>query len=114
MDETNYTKFRGKCKEFCDALILERPDLELVRGHYYEPHWSREEPHWWCVDSEGLIIDPTVKQFPSGGIKEFYTQYSGFSDCEECSKSIPEAEIIMQGRFTVCSTQCAMKLVGLA
>lgn len=109
----DYKKYRGKCKEFCDALILERPELTLVRGHYFEPQWARDEAHWWCTEPDGTIVDPTAKQFPSGCIKELYTPYNGFSDCEECGESIPEARIIMQGRYPVCSDHCAMKLVGL-
>lgn len=110
----DYKKYRGKCKEFCEALIIERPELTMVRGYYYEPNWNREEAHWWCVDSIGTIIDPTRKQFPSGGIACFYRPYDGFSDCAECGKSIPEAEIIFNGRYPCCSEHCALALVGLA
>lgn len=111
--EDDYKKYRGKCKEFCEALILERPELTMVRGHYFEVSWGRDEAHWWCVDTVGNIVDPTSKQFPNGGMEWNYTPYSGFSDCEECGKSIPEAEIVMMGRYPICSERCAKRLVGL-
>jgi hypothetical protein len=64
----DYLKYRGKCKEFCEALIKQDSTLTLVRGHYFCPLWSSDEQHWWCVDSAGRIIDPTKDQFPSKGI----------------------------------------------
>jgi len=110
---SNYKKFRGKCKEFCDELMECNPSFQLVRGYYYEPLWNREEPHWWCVDECGAIHDPTKLQFPSGGISEFYREFDGTVDCEECGLKINEGDIVMQGRYPVCSAICAMKLVGI-
>lgn len=109
---TNYEKYRGRCKELSEELVKDNPSFTLVRGHYYEPMWNREEPHWWCVDENGTIHDPSKLQFPSAGCG-VYTEYSGFSDCEECGKSIPENEIIHMGRYTCCSSRCAKRLVGL-
>lgn len=111
--ETDYIKYRGKCKEMSEALIKENPELRLVRGYYYEPLWNREEQHWWCEDKFGNIIDPTAKQFPSGGITQFYREFDGTVECEECGKTINEADVIMMGRFPVCSSKCACRLVGL-
>ncbi len=111
--ETNYSKYRGGCKKECEKLIKGNSKLILVRGYYHEPIWNTKEEHFWCVDENGNIIDPTKKQFPSGGISEFYEEFNGFVDCEECGISIPENEIVMQGRFPVCSHRCACRLVGL-
>jgi hypothetical protein len=110
--QDDYKKYRGKCKEMCEALIQENPELSMVRGWYYEPEWDRKEPHWWCVDAEGNIHDPSVKQYPSQGAGE-YTPFGGFFECAECAKSIPEAEVIQMGNYPCCSDKCAMRLVGL-
>ena len=113
MSDTNYVKYRGKCKEFCQELIQSNPDFKLVRGYYYEPLWDREEEHWWCVDGSNEIHDPTRMQYPSGGIKEFYREFDGTLDCAECGKTITESEIVSIGRYAVCSKRCALSLVGL-
>ena len=109
----DYFKYRGKCKEFCQDLINKNPELKLVRGYYYEPFWNRKEPHWWCVDTEGNIIDPTSKQFPSGGIDSFYEEFNGMVECSECGKSCKEDEMKHHSRYSVCSTKCYGKLVGV-
>lgn len=36
------------------------PELKRVRGHYHCPWLSKAQPHWWCVDPDGNIVDPTV------------------------------------------------------
>ena len=109
----DYLKYRGKCKEMSEALAEEK-GYRLVRGYYNEPIWNTREAHWWCVDdATGLIHDPTAKQFPSGGINEFYEEFDGYVNCEECGKRISESEITMMGMYPVCSNECACRLVGL-
>jgi hypothetical protein len=111
----HYKKYRGKCREMCESLIIERPDYVLVRGHYFEPAWDTSEAHWWCVDTNGTIQDPSALQFPSGGIAEYYTEYDGFTDCEECGKRTAEADLILlgNGNHPVCSNECACRLLGV-
>ena len=108
----NYKKYRGHCRETAEKLSKER-GYKLVKGFYNEPIWNIKEQHWWCVDNNGKIYDPSAKQFPSGGIEGFYEEYTGFVNCEHCGKKIAEEHIIMQGRFPVCSEKCALFLVGL-
>jgi len=48
----------GKCKEICQEMIGEFPELKLVRGHYYCMVWGRRM-HWWLESPKGKIIDPT-------------------------------------------------------
>lgn len=60
----DYLKYRGKCKEFCEAAIAKDSALALVRGHYFDFQWG-EQPHWWTVRTDGTIYDPTKDQFPS-------------------------------------------------
>ena len=109
---TDYEKYRGKCKEMCEELVIKDPSLRLVRGHYFCPVWNTEEAHWWCVDIDGNIVDPTAKQFGSKGLGT-YTEFDGNITCEECGKVVKEEEAIIMGNYAVCSNECAMSLVGL-
>ena len=110
--ETNYSKYRGKCKEFVDIALKNDPTMRAVRGYYHCPMWGKQE-HWWCERSDGSIYDPTVKQFPTAGICAEYEEFDGVCVCEECGKRFKEGEGQMQGPYPVCSTKCALKLVGL-
>jgi hypothetical protein len=56
----------GKCAEVTQQMAAANPSLRRVRGHYYCPIWG-ERAHWWLVDRDGKIIDPTAAQFPSKG-----------------------------------------------
>lgn len=112
MEQTNYMKYRGKCKEFSELACAENPNLTMVRGHYYCPIWNRNEQHWWCVDQDGTIHDPTKQQFPSNGLGE-YVPFDGHVTCDNCSKQILEDEARFEGRYAFCSTACVMRFVGL-
>lgn len=120
ISEEDYRKYRGKCKEMCEELMAKDDTLTLVKGWYYEPFWSREEQHWWIKDKNGEIIDPTRRQFPSGGIKEFYREYAGVIECEQCGKAIEEdnpthqENVVNEGRFSFCSGHCACVCFGVA
>lgn len=110
---SNYD-LRGKCKELSEQAVKDNPNLILVRGWYHEPIWNTEEEHWWTKDKEtGEIFDPTASQFPSGGMTSCYTEFTGTLSCSECGKMMTEEGMQMCGRFPVCSTECAMRLVGL-
>jgi len=62
----DYEAAYGKCREVTEAMVQEFPDLERVRGHYYDAHIGERE-HWWCVTKSGQVVDPTAKQFPDAG-----------------------------------------------
>lgn len=111
---TNYKLYRGKCKEMCDEWLLKYPELKLTRGYYMCPMWGKQE-HWWLVDDEGGIIDPSVKQFPTGGVGAEYIEYDGTLECENCGKTFMEGDkdSDFMGRYPVCSSRCALELVGL-
>lgn len=110
--QSNYSKYRGKCKEYCEKAVAENPTLTMVRGYYFDPIWNTEEQHWWTVNPDGEIYDPTVKQFPSNGVG-IYTEFDGNITCEECGKIVKEEDGQGIGSFMVCSTSCACRLVGL-
>ena len=42
MEEDLYQKYRGKCKEFSEALCEQDPTLRLVRGHYLDYSWGEQ------------------------------------------------------------------------
>ena len=109
---SDYSKFRGKCKEFCENLIKENPSYTLTRGYYYCPIWNTKEQHWWCKDEKGNIIDPTKDQFPSKGIGE-YEEFDGIVECSECGKEMKEEEASYYSNYVFCSTSCTMRFVGL-
>lgn len=109
---SNYLKYRGKCKEFCQRAIEKDPSLRLVRGYYYCPVWDVEEQHWWTERPDGSIYDPTKKQFGSQGTGT-YREFDGTLPCAECGKIILEKHIVHMGHYQVCSTKCALRLVGL-
>lgn len=111
----DYKKFRGKCKEYVDALIAEDPTLTAVRGHYVCPVWLSVEPHWWAVnEKDGTIVDPTCAQFPSNG-NGAYIPFDGICDCAECGVQFEEGAVGSQyeSNYAFCSTKCAMRFVGL-
>ena len=109
---SDYLKYRGKCKEMSEALVASDPSLTLVRGHYFCPIWNSDEPHWWCVDAQGEIVDPTMLQFPSKG-KGIYTPFNGIITCSECGKELPESEARFDSNYAFCSSTCNMRFVGL-
>ena len=110
-EQSDYLKYRGQCKEFCEELVKKDSTLKIVRGHYDCPIWGLQ-PHWWCVDSSGNVIDPTKKQFPSKGIGE-YIEFDGTVECSQCGKKGKEDEFSYESNYQFCSTECHMRFVGL-
>ena len=109
---TDYEKYRGKCKEMCDALCATDPSLTLVRGHYFCPIWNRDEPHWWTVTPQGVIVDPTKDQFPSRGLG-VYTPFDGLIACSNCGKQVKEEDADIDGNYAFCSYNCHGQFVGV-
>lgn len=56
----------GKCAEVTASMEVEFPELDRVRGHYHCWVWGVRE-HWWLVDLDDHVVDPTAEQFPSKG-----------------------------------------------
>jgi hypothetical protein len=61
----------GQCHQAAKAMVKEFPELRLARGFVSTP--DAELTHWWCVDQEGDVIDPTRHQFP---LVFWYTEIS--------------------------------------
>ena len=109
--ESDYIKFRGRCKEMCEAAVASDPSLRLERGHYICPFWG-EQPHWWTVRQDGTIFDPTKDQFPSKGIGD-YIPFNGMVSCAECGKEVPEENASIEGNYAFCSYRCHGRFVGV-
>ena len=93
----------GRCAEITATMAAERPDLRRVRGIYVCPIWGRRE-HWWLVDAENSIVDPTASQFPSGGLGEYEEHIEGTPEpsglCLDCRSYV-------YGGRTFCCEACA-------
>ena len=87
------------------------PSLRLVRGFYHCPLWGKQN-HWWCVRSDGTIVDPTVKQFPTAGAGAEYEEFDGRIECEYCTKKVPEVDAYMVDQHAYCSGTCYGHDVG--
>lgn len=106
-------ELRGKCHAMASDLCAVDVRLRLVRGHYYCNRWGKQA-HWWCVDQNGNIVDPTREQFPSLGFGR-YEEYDGTIVCDQCGKRQPESESIIggNGHYTFCSGECYGRFVGV-
>lgn len=108
---SDYAKYRGKCKEMSEALVDNDPSLRLVRGHYFDVFWGMQ-PHWWCEDKDGKIVDPTKDQFPTKGTGKYF-EFDGWFKCEQCDERIHEDEAYIDGHHVFCSEKCFRRCVGL-
>lgn len=50
-----------RCEEATAAMVVAFPELRRVRGHALIGLNFRA--HWWCVDPNGTIVDPTAHQW---------------------------------------------------
>lgn len=69
---TDHPHLRGSCASAANAMILSFTELRRACGWVVEKrhvHLYENEPgdfstgHWWCVDPDGAIVDPTSLQF---------------------------------------------------
>jgi len=107
MEQTDYQKYRGKCKEYSEKLCAENPHLRLVRGYYYCTAWGKQE-HWWVENASGNVIDPTKDQFPSKG-SGVYEEFDGNLYCEYCGNPVHEDQAYFNGHHGYCSYNCAYR-----
>lgn len=61
----------GQCLKFAREMVAAFPELRIMSGGYYCTSWGYRG-HFWCIDAEDNVVDPTSWQFPSrgGGIYE--------------------------------------------
>ena len=110
--QSDYLKYRGKCKSLSEQWVAEHPEYRLVRGYYFCPIWNNEDAHWWTVAQDGTIYDPSKDQFPSKGMG-IYTEFDGTVECAQCGKTIQEEDARFDSRYAFCSGDCNMRFVGL-
>jgi hypothetical protein len=82
------------CREVTQSMAEAFPDLKRIRGHYCCPV-SGTQPHWWLIDSQGSIVDPTANQFPSRGTGD-YVEYAGpepTGKCLDCGELVYTADL---------------------
>ena len=111
MEQNDYQKYRGKCKEMSEALVAVDPTLTLVRGHYHCLVWGKQ-PHWWVKRPDGTVVDPTKDQFPSKGAGE-YVEFDGNIECSNCGKPMKEEDADIEGNYAFCSYECHGRFVGV-
>ena len=110
---SDYSRFRGRCKDLVDEAVSKDPTLTAVRGHYFCPLWNREDQHWWAVRPDGTILDPSVCQFPSKGFG-IYTPFDGMVTCSECGKTMEEDDAAkISGKYAFCTEVCYGRFVGV-
>jgi len=112
MSESDYMKFRGRCRELSEDACKADPSLKLVRGHYFCPMWGKQA-HWWTVRADGSVFDPSAAQFPSRGMGE-YVPFDGWLECDQCGKPIKEGDVQYgEGRYVFCSYRCYGVCIGV-
>lgn len=100
----NVTETFGKCREVTEQMAAAFPELRRVRGHYYCASWGERE-HWWLVDAEGEVVDPTAAQFPTRGAGA-YVEWE--KDRKEPTGMCPNCgEYCYDGHY-FCSERCGI------
>lgn len=102
----NVTETFGKCKEITHAMVKAFPKLTRVRGFYMCADWGKRA-HWWLVDAEGKVVDPTADQFPSQGTSEYAQWIEG---SEEPTDKCMNCGGYTYGAKRACSVTCAEAL----
>lgn len=67
---------RGRCREVCDLMLTNFPELELRGGYSHTTMGC--EVHYWLLSPDGEIVDPTVSQY--GSLRERDYEDMGTTD----------------------------------
>jgi len=84
------------CKVMSFKMKEAFPELEVKEGVYSDPDFHIHVRHWW-VCWEGIIIDPTQDQFPSGGhcsYKEPLDDVMPNYYCHNCASMVYNGEYL--------------------
>ena len=95
----------GRCAEITQEMVAAFPELTRVRGHFNDAVWGRRA-HWWLVDRDGSIVDPTAAQFPCKGVG-FYEPWPEGTE-EPTGKCLNCGEYAY-GHQTFCSKICEIE-----
>jgi hypothetical protein len=92
----------GECAEITEKMSQAFPELRRVRGHYYCTTWG-ERAHWWLIDEDMQVVDPTASQFPSKGTGVYVAWTEGTKEptglCPNCGEHCYDGD-------QVCSESC--------
>lgn len=104
-ENINEATCRNTCRSATAAMQAFFPELECVRGHYVCAVGG-SIPHWWCVDPDGEIVDPTVAQFPTR-----WGEYVPFTGPDPICKCMNCGELVWDREHSgACSPECAVEL----
>ena len=96
---------KNQCEKATIAMMKEFPELIRVRGHVIDGFAYKHE-HWWLIDKEGSIVDPTAIQFSGilGYLPLDESQPQPMGKCRECGDYVyPNPE----GMTELCSKKCS-------
>ncbi|MDB4312078.1 hypothetical protein N9937_01480 [bacterium] len=110
--QSDYSRYRGNCKQFCDAAVIEDPTLEIKRGWFIDINDVKHE-HWWTVRPDGTIHDPTIKQFAFNGIGGGYQEFDGTFECSQCGKVDNADTMTHESNYHFCDGRCYCIFVGV-
>ena len=91
-----------KCKEATEEMKITFPELKRIRGHVLTEYGER--PHWWLVDENDNVIDPTSTQFKIIGGYDAWDE----SQPEPTGRCLNCGELCYDYK-SVCSDQCAIE-----
>ena len=100
----------GHCQSYTLRMKDEFPELEVQIGWYHDSPWGLRG-HWWLVSSDGEIVDPTARQFPSKGtgryefVKEADRPIGKCANCGSFCYNGAPSEML-------CSEQCEIEFRG--
>lgn len=98
----------SRCREASEDMVKDFPSLTVVRGHVYCPHPWGKRGHWWCVEADGTIVDPTASQFPVVFRYEAYVEGDDvrLGTCMNCGGEIwgPNPEAVFS--TSMCDAEC--------
>lgn len=84
------------------------PELIRVRGHYHDI-WFGPQPHWWLKTEDGLIVDPTCRQFSETQSWDLSGHHSCYEELDEnhvpTGKCPNCGDYSYDGKFC-CSEEC--------
>ncbi len=99
----------GLCYKAAHDMAEAFPSLAVVSGHALCLYPWGKRGHWWCVEPNGTIVDPTAKQFPAIGRYEPYTEGDDIrlGKCMSCGDEIWGSDPEAVYSTILCSKDCA-------